>query len=133
MSFACLEEPKKASFSAFKDVELLLTPDHEYYMAFMPENLITESDEKNELSLDENLPGIASDSNQMAYSSGESVRVIGEQECEKLEIVLNDMQLQFLGKQGRVVVVDDKGANVRFEDLGEIFLPLAVLRPLVFL
>jgi len=139
MNFACLEEPKKAYHSAFKEeFELLLTPDHEYYMAFMPENLITESDEKNELSLDENLPGIASDCNQLGFSSGESVRVKGDQsimqkECEKQEIVLNDMKLRCLGKQGRVVAVDGNGANVRFEDIGEIFLPLAVLRPLVFL
>jgi len=85
--------------------------------------------------LDENLPSIASDSNKLAYSIGESVRVTGEvsimeKECEKLKIEVNE---QCVGKQGRVVdvVVDDNGANVRFKDIGEVFLPLAVLSPLL--
>merc|ERR1719245_1247432 len=99
MNFSNVEEPKKASYSAFNDVELLLTPDHE------------------------NLPGIDSDCNQLAFSRGESVRVIGEksimqQECEKLKIVVNEKTLQCVGKQGRVVVVEDNGANVRFENIG---------------
>jgi len=142
VKFACVDEPKRASYSAFKDIELLLRPDHEHYMAFKLENLVAESDEKNALSLDENLPRMrfssAWDDNQVAYSIGESVTVIREKftmvkECEKLKIVINDKRLQCMGKRGRVVVVEGNKANVRFENIGEIYFPVTVLRPLVIL
>jgi len=142
MNFANVEAPKKASYSAFKDTELLLIPDHENYMAFKTENMNAESDEKNTLSLDENVPRIALssawDCDEVVYSIGESVRVLEQKptlvkECGKLSINVNEKSLQCMGKLGRVVTVDGKKADVRFENIGEICFPVSVLRPLVLL
>jgi len=142
MNFANVEEPKKTNYSAFKDTELLLIPDHENYMAFKTEKTNAESDEKNALSLDENVPRIrfssAWDCDEGTFSIGETVRVIVQKsilvkECGKLSIVVNEKSLQCMGKQGRVVTAEGKKANVRFENIGEIYFPVSVLRPLVVL
>jgi len=137
-NFSGVEEPKRASYSAFNDIELLLTPDHEHYMAFMSENVNADFDEKNMLTLDENEAGLAWNNIGNAYAVGESVIVIEDRsilvkECEKVGIALNDKRLQCIGKQGRVVIVEGNRANVHFENLGESYFPVAALRPLVIL
>jgi len=134
-NFSFVEEPKKAPYSAFNDIELLLTPDHEYYMAFNRKN--ADSDEKNMLSLDENETG-AWNCIEAKYSIGESVTVVEdrsilEKECEKLGIAFNEKRLQCVGKQGRVVIVTGKRANVCFGNIGEIYFPVTAIRPLVIL
>lgn len=136
-NFLCVEEPKKAPYSAFDETELMLTPDHEYYMAFILKKLNGDSDEKNMLSLDENDTG-AWNSIEAKYSIGESVTVIEdrsilEKEFKKLGITFNDKSLQCIGKLGRVVIVEGKRANVCFENIGEIYFPVTAIRPLVIL